>query len=67
MTTSADIEAVQEAEKRMTDHGGVKIVSLWWNDPYVMGVLANGGTIIVSEPTHDVSFPTDDSIVVKDR
>lgn len=41
-----------DAEARLVSHGATKIVSLWWSKPYVMGVLLDGRTVIVSEPSH---------------
>lgn len=38
------------AEKRLTEHGAVKVVSMWWSDPYVMGVLADGKTVVLGKP-----------------
>lgn len=52
-----DTFALEAAEAKLQQHGAVKIVSLWWSDPYVVGVLADGRRVIVSEPTHMASEP----------
>lgn len=43
------------AEDRLVGNGAVKIVSIWWSDPYVVGVLADGRTLLVSEPGYEPS------------
>jgi len=45
-----DVSGIQEAETRLRRHRAVVIVSLWWSAPYVMGVLADGRTLVVSAP-----------------
>lgn len=40
---------VIEAEKGLEEHGATRIVSLWLDTPYVMGVTATGNVIIVSK------------------
>jgi len=45
-------EEVIASERKLTDYGSVKIVSLWWSEPHVIGVLSDGRRLIVSTPTH---------------
>jgi hypothetical protein len=49
-------EEVIASERKLTDHGAVKVVSLWWSDPHVIGVLSDGRRLIVSTPEY---HPTD--------
>ena len=56
-------EVLITAEERLTRHGAVKIASLWWSEPCVMGALVDGRTIIVSEPSYQPS----DALTVEER
>lgn len=51
-------EEVIASERKLIDHGSVKIVSLWWSDPHVIGVLADGRRLIVATPEY---HPTEQS------
>jgi hypothetical protein len=46
-----------DVEARLISHGGSKIVSLWWVDPYLIGVFEDGRSQILAEPRFIPSDP----------